>query len=264
VRSKIATPQQLAIREQAIDEDEYAEQLRKEAAAAAAAAEPSKKKGPAPAGPAPYARTAPVRDVSLPRQPLTCLDFSPPHRPPLACRVDATGKKLSRKERRRKGRMEIAQLKQIVANPDVVEMHDTNSPDPQLLVYLKGYRNGVPVPKHWAMKRKYLQGKRGIEKPPFQLPQYIADTGITDVRGAMQDKDAAKGAKQKARDKMQVKMGRMDIDYQVLHDAFFRHQTKPPLTGHGNLYYEGKELEVCAPHAPALSTLCTWRCCRWH
>jgi splicing factor 3B subunit 2 len=28
-------------------------------------------------------------------------------------------------------------------------------------------------------------------------------------------------------------MGRMDVDYQVLHDAFFKWQTKPPLSGPG-------------------------------
>jgi splicing factor 3B subunit 2 len=39
-------------------------------------------------------------------------------------------------------------------------------------------------------------------------------------------------------------MGRIDIDFQVLHDAFFKYQTKPRLTMHGDLYYEGKEFEV--------------------
>jgi len=39
-------------------------------------------------------------------------------------------------------------------------------------------------------------------------------------------------------------MGKIDIDYQVLHDAFFKYQTKPKLSGHGELYYEGKEFEV--------------------
>ena len=39
-------------------------------------------------------------------------------------------------------------------------------------------------------------------------------------------------------------MGKIDIDFQVLHDAFFKHQTKPKMTGHGDLYYEGKEFEV--------------------
>lgn len=43
-------------------------------------------------------------------------------------------------------------------------------------------------------------------------------------------------------------MGRMDVDYQVLHDAFFKWQTKPYLSGHGDLYYEGKEFEVQLKH----------------
>ncbi|XP_022845320.1 splicing factor 3B subunit 2-like [Olea europaea var. sylvestris] len=58
------------------------------------------------------------------------------------------------------------------------------------------------------------------------------------------EKEDSKKLKQKQREKMQPKMGKMDIDYQVLHDAFFKHQTKPKLTAHGDLYYEGKEFEV--------------------
>ena len=30
----------------------------------------------------------------------------------------------------------------------------------------------------------------------------------------------------------------------MLHDAFFKYQTKPRMTRHGDLYYEGKEEEV--------------------
>jgi hypothetical protein len=41
----------------------------------------------------------------------------------------------------------------------------------------QAYRNTVPVPRHWSQKRKYLQGKRGIEKPPFKLPEFIEATG---------------------------------------------------------------------------------------
>eukprot|EP00736_Rhodelphis_marinus_P002739 Rmarinus@m.9790 len=39
-------------------------------------------------------------------------------------------------------------------------------------------------------------------------------------------------------------MHKLDIDYQVLHDAFFKYQTKPKMTIHGDLYYEGREFEV--------------------
>ena len=43
---------------------------------------------------------------------------------------------------------------------------------------------------------------------------------------------------------MRPKMGKIDIDYQKLHDAFFRFQTKPKMTIHGDLYYEAKEFET--------------------
>jgi hypothetical protein len=71
----------------------------------------------------------------------------------------------------------IAQLKQECPRPEVVEVWDIRARDPKLLVFLKAYRNTVAVPRHWSQKRKYLQGKRGIEKPPFELPSYIQETG---------------------------------------------------------------------------------------
>jgi len=75
-----------------------------------------------------------------------------------------------------------------VARPDVVEMHDVTAQEPKLLVHLKATRNTVPVPRHWCFKRKYLQGKRGIEKPPFELPEFIKRTGIQEMREALQEK----------------------------------------------------------------------------
>ncbi len=50
--------------------------------------------------------------------------------------------------------------------------------------------------------------------------------------------------KSKMREKVRPKLGKIDIDYQKLHDAFFKWQTKPRLTTHGDLYYEGKEFEI--------------------
>lgn len=48
----------------------------------------------------------------------------------------------------------MAELKQLVNRPDVVEMHDVTARDPKLLVQLKAHRNTVPVPRHWCFKRK--------------------------------------------------------------------------------------------------------------
>ena len=133
---------------------------------------------------------------------------------------------------------------QFSSTPEVVEVWDTHAADPTLLVALKGYRNSVPVPRHWCHKRKYLQGKRGVEKAPWQLPEFIAATGIEKIRASVMEKENAKKLKGKMKEKMQPKMGKIDIDYQVLHDAFFKFQTKPRMTRHGDVYYEGKEFEV--------------------
>lgn len=141
-------------------------------------------------------------------------------------------------------RLSVAELKQLVNRPDVVEMHDVTARDPKLLVQLKAHRNSVQVPRHWCFKRKYLQGKRGIEKPPFDLPAFIKKTGIMEMRASLQEKDESKTLKAKMRERTRPKMGKIDIDYQKLHDAFFKWQTKPRMTIHGDLYYEGKEFET--------------------
>lgn len=112
------------------------------------------------------------------------------------------------------------------------------------MVQLKSYRNTVPIPIHWSQKRDYLQGKRGIEKPAFQLPIYIADTGIATQRDAIKEKESEQSLRQKTRERVQPKMGKIDIDYQKLHDAFFKYQTPPPMTTFGEMYYEGKEFET--------------------
>ena len=62
------------------------------------------------------------------------------------------------------------------------------------------------------------------------------------VRGCLQEEN--KKLKSKQKDKMQPKMGKLDIDYQVLHDAFFKYQNKPNFSIMGDLYYEGKEFEA--------------------
>lgn len=130
--------------------------------------------------------------------------------------------KLSKRKHKKLTRLSVAELKQLVNRPDVVEMHDVTARDPKLLVQLKAHRNTVQVPRHWCFKRKYLQGKRGIEKPPFDLPTFIKKTGIMEMRASLQEKDESKTLKAKMRERARPKMGKIDIDYQKLHDAFFK------------------------------------------
>lgn len=128
-------------------------------------------------------------------------------------------------------------------DPMLVEESDRTAPDPVLLISIKAQRNIVPVPAHWSVKREYLSSKRGIEKSAFVLPKFIADTGIQEMREAVIEKEGESSLKQKQRERVQPKMGKLDIDYQKLRHAFFRHQTKPVLTRYGEVYFEGKENE---------------------
>ena len=64
-----------------------------------------------------------------------------------------------------------------MSKPEVVEWTDVSAAD--LL---------LPIPA-WSAKRDYLQGKRGIEKPPFQIPSKIVDTGIATQCDAIKEKD---------------------------------------------------------------------------
>jgi splicing factor 3B subunit 2 len=70
---------------------------------------------------------------------------------------------------------------------------------------------------------QYLQGKRGIEKPPFDLPEFIKKTGIMEMRAALQEKEDQRTLKAKMRERARPKLGKIDIDYQKLHDAFFKY-----------------------------------------
>jgi splicing factor 3B subunit 2 len=156
---------------------------------------------------------------------------------------DAADKKPSKRKLKQMTRMSVAELKQKVARPELVELHDITARDPVFLLHLKSTKNSVPVPRHWSSKRRYLQGKRGYEKPPFLLPDFIRQTGIMEMRDSIQDKESGKSLKAKTRERVQPKMGKIQMDYQQLHDAFFKWQTKPKLSIHGDLYYEGKEFE---------------------
>lgn len=152
--------------------------------------------------------------------------------------------KLSKKQRKQMNKLSVAQLKAIVPRPELVEWTDVSSSDPQLLISLKAAKNVIPVPSHWSLKREYLSSKRGIEKPPFTLPKFIQETGIVEMRDAVLEKQAEMTMRQKQRERVQGKLGKLDIDYAKLYDAFFRRQTKPELTRYGEVYYEGKEYET--------------------
>lgn len=79
-------------------------------------------------------------------------------------------------------------------------------------------------------------GSGDLDLPRVELGEYLL---LCVFCHAPQEEQ--KTMKSKMREKVRPKMGKIDIDYQKLHDAFFKWQTKPKLTIHGDLYYEVRE-----------------------
>ena len=82
------------------------------------------------------------------------------------------------------------------------------------------------------------------------------------MRQALEDKEDAKSLKQKTRERVRPKMGKLTIDYQKLHDAFFKWQTKPKMSIHGDLYYEvsagrGYGYRTCIDKFPPANVACS-------
>ncbi len=71
---------------------------------------------------------------------------------------------------------------------------------------------------------------------PVRFTAWIADTGIADQRDAVKEKESNMTLKQKTRERVQPKMGKIDIDYQKLHDAFFKFQSKPNMSRFGEAW----------------------------
>ena len=155
--------------------------------------------------------------------------------------MEAESRKKRKKERKEQGNHFLAELKSKAPYPEVVEPWDTNAEDPELLIHFKCMPNTVPVPIHWAQNGKYLQSQRGKTRRPYKLPDYIEATGISRIR--LVELPVHITLQQKTRRRMRPKLGRTDIDYQILYDAFFKYQTKKRLTKLGEVYYEGKEFD---------------------
>lgn len=147
--------------------------------------------------------------------------------------------KILKRQLRKQNRVSLADLKISTNYPQMVEGTDADAPDPYLLVKLKTLPNAIPVPGHWKQRGKALYARRGIDRLPFKLPRYIADTGIMDMRQDPLDLTL----KQQQRSRVQVKLGRLDIDYNKLHDAFFKFQFESPprLLGFGDVYSDGRD-----------------------
>ena len=100
-----------------------------------------------------------------------------------------------------------------------------NSSDPIFLYQIKETKNTIEVPQNWEYKKKKFAFKRGLLKQIYKLPHNIEETGIGQLRDPMTEKSTIRMLRLKMKERMNPRLGRIDIDYQVLYDAFFKYQT---------------------------------------
>lgn len=55
------------------------------------------------------------------------------------------------------------------------------------------------------------------------MPVYIENTGISKLRDPLAEKNTMRMIRIKLKERMNPKLGKIDIDYDVLHDAFFKY-----------------------------------------
>lgn len=146
-------------------------------------------------------------------------------------------KPLSKRQLKKLYSIPLYVLKSESKRPELIEWMDANAQDPRLFIYLKTKRNSVPVPSHWQSKKSFLSSKRGVERPPFELPDFIKATGILQMRDTNGGEEEST-LKQRMRERIQPKVGQLDIDYNKLYDAFFKYQKKPMMLKFGELYTE--------------------------
>lgn len=150
--------------------------------------------------------------------------------------------KLSKRQFRLKYGIPLEILKIESKRPELVESTDADSPDPRLLVYIKSQHNMIDIPSHWKSNKSLLKQRRTFsDNGPFELPKFIQDTGILEMRDSS-GKDEDVNMKDRMRQRVQPKMGQLDLDFNKLYDAFFKFQTKPDLLKYGQIYKDGIDI----------------------
>ncbi|KAH3903180.1 uncharacterized protein SCODWIG_01594 [Saccharomycodes ludwigii] len=160
--------------------------------------------------------------------------------------------RLSKKKLKLLKKPTLSELKSMVkySHPESIQWYDTDAQYPQVNAYIKTSKNVVQVPVNWQFKRDYLTSRSLMEKPPFELPDIILETGIHELRNtSIMDTETNPQEQQSLKDinrnRVQPKLGTLDLDYKKLHDVILTmgENWKPDyLLSFGDLYYENRNL----------------------
>ncbi|KAL6942197.1 hypothetical protein ACO0QE_003363 [Hanseniaspora vineae] len=154
-------------------------------------------------------------------------------------------------EKKKQAPPTLLELKTYVTRfSELIQDYDITSTNPFTNAAIKTNKNTVDVPENWKQKRGYLTSRSLMEKPNFELPDLIKQTGIQELRqiDAFGDSSGENNSslKEDTRARIQPKMNVLDLDYKKLYDVIFKigANWKPDnMLQFGDLYYENREMD---------------------
>merc|ERR1712032_1486466 len=131
---------------------------------------------------------------------------------------------LSKRKNRVASRPSLVSSKQLSLKAEEVFSFDTTAEDPHTLLYLKSVFDSWEVPTNWDRRRC----KTMTSCDPsalFVLPSFLLSTGVSAIRNhGLYDID---NTSHPGRNRIRPKSSRIQLNYDVLRDAFFKYQSKP-------------------------------------
>merc|ERR1712032_651476 len=130
----------------------------------------------------------------------------------------------SKRKNRVASRPSLVSLKQLSPKAEEVFSFDTTAEDPHTLLYLKSVFNSWEVPTNWDRRQCKIMT---LCNPSalFVLPPFLLSTGVSAIRN--HSSHGADNTSHPGRNRIRPKSSRIQLNYDVLRDAFFKYQSKP-------------------------------------
>eukprot|EP00477_Mikrocytos_mackini_P001257 GAHX01001343.1.p1 GENE.GAHX01001343.1~~GAHX01001343.1.p1 ORF type:complete len:281 (-),score=49.89 GAHX01001343.1:312-1154(-) len=129
----------------------------------------------------------------------------------------------------------ILDLKLASFDPSLVDIEDANSPCPIQNIKIKSSRYSTPFPSAWRLNSKTKLNSGRYDRKEYVLPPNVAATGIQQLKKISLSLEELNKIKRAKIQTLNPIMGRINIDYKILHDAFFQFEYLPKFSGFGEI-----------------------------
>merc|ERR1712032_67859 len=131
---------------------------------------------------------------------------------------------LSKRKNRVASRPSLVSLKQLSPKAEKVFSFDTTAEDPHTLLYLKSVFDSREVPTNWNRRQCKIMTLCNLSTL-FALPFFLLSTGVNAIRN--RDSHDINNTSYSRKNRIRPKSLRIQLNYDVLRDVFFKYQFKP-------------------------------------